>query len=88
MAINWPEDRGQKTPRRKPRAAAWGHGEVRLSDDELWGDGSRQRLTGGQLTALVIVIAVLIAVGLAIWLFGPLPRLLPLDCNGCFVPSP
>ena len=88
MTINWPEDRGQQVPRRKPRAAAWGQGEVRLSDDDLWGAGTQPRLSQRQVQGLVALIALLLVIGLAIWLYGPLPQLLPRECTGCFVPQP
>jgi hypothetical protein len=65
-----------------------GWGEVGLSPNDWVARDGGIRIGAREVLAMLIVIGVLLVIGAVFYIYGPLPRIFPSDCPGCFFSRP
>jgi len=86
MTIEWPHD--DDTSKRRPAQERWlgtQIGAIRFAPND-WATSETERPARYKLLlGAALMLCVLLAIGVTLWLFSPLPRLFPEACSGCVV---
>jgi hypothetical protein len=65
-----------------------GRGELGLLPNDWAARDRSRRIRARDAIAVLLVIAVMLVIGAALYIYGPLPSIFPANCPGCIVNRP